>query len=332
MASGGRAVQPTSEHCFATMCRRQYGRRRAGIYLQAVHSDPQRDPRTQATRRTRSSRSAPSCGVSSPTGKTTTTSGPVTRWLASRTRSRMATMVTSCGYRSRTGRSSPTRTRSAQSSLPYLASGGGSSPHSLPHAVGCGGVSSSRSDRRTSTRPSGPSVSTRSSLNMTVAHAPAPEEQQEARRAVPGHLHADLVRRIAEVQAAAGQTFKKSGKPRNPEQLLFCTKEGTAPRRSNFNRRVLTPAAKPLDGRQTLWSRTARRTGSGSGRGTAPHTAASWYLSSQTNGGLGLDPSRQRSAWAFRASPFAHVSPAAGRIPRHRPGPDGRRRVRAVFD
>jgi integrase len=107
----------------------------------------------------------------------------------------------------------------------------------------------------------------------------------------PLALHADIVRRIGEVEAAAGQTFKKSGKVRNPDLLLFCTKEGTAPRRSNFNRRMLTPAREQAgwpaemfveaDGtyRQWKWSWHSLR-----------HTAASWYLSSQPNGGLGLDP------------------------------------------
>jgi integrase len=106
----------------------------------------------------------------------------------------------------------------------------------------------------------------------------------------PMSLHADIVRRIGEVRVAAGETFKKSGKSKNPDQLLFCTKEGTAPRRSNFNKRMLTPAREAAgwpadvfvvaDGtyRQWKWSWHSLR-----------HTCASRFWSTQLNGGLGLD-------------------------------------------
>jgi integrase len=106
----------------------------------------------------------------------------------------------------------------------------------------------------------------------------------------PDFLHADLVKRIAEVQQAAGEMYR-GGASKSPHGLLFCGTRGTEPRRSNFNRRALTPARLAAgwpaetwndDGvayRQWRWGWHSLR-----------HAAASWYLSSPANGGLGLDP------------------------------------------
>lgn len=51
----------------------------------------------------------------------------------------------------------------------------------------------------------------------------------------------DLARRCEEVERDHRSTFR-SGRSRNEFRLLFSTREGRIPRRSNWNRRAVTPA------------------------------------------------------------------------------------------
>jgi integrase len=58
----------------------------------------------------------------------------------------------------------------------------------------------------------------------------------------PAWMNDYLLPLFETVEKRHRQTFQQSGRSKNPMRLLFCTGEGTIPRRSSWNRSVITPA------------------------------------------------------------------------------------------
>jgi len=68
-----------------------------------------------------------------------------------------------------------------------------------------------------------------------------PKMERERTVPFPEWMTDDLAQRCEQVEQAHTHTFR-SGRSRNEHRLLFCTREGRIPRRSNWNRRAITPA------------------------------------------------------------------------------------------
>ncbi|MGB3763067.1 MAG: hypothetical protein WA966_07575, partial [Ornithinimicrobium sp.] len=92
----------------------------------------------------------------------------------------------------------------------------------------------------------------------------------------PAWMNEYLFPLFAQTEKRHKETFEQSGRSKNPMRLLFCTREGTIPRRSSWNRSVITPAR-----RAARWPSeeiTVRRMVGGSAvEGTAPHYRWSWH-------------------------------------------------------